>query len=186
LIGPQTASPAREEEDSAASSVFLIQAVRIFWDKSARSGLFGGMERSRQRRIVLDFNPEYRASIPAISSGLEVRSRWSREWDSGRNSASAMAPSGWRLVSERNRRLREVLTVKAVRRAAIYISAKFMEANLGLTPSRLGPQHGLLLRSRVSRVELYFKASPRAANPAGSMRLSLRLRTFKVRFRLST
>lgn len=51
----------------------------MLWLSSAKSGLLGGMEMSRHRRIVLDLRPEERASIPATSSGLEVRSRWRSE-----------------------------------------------------------------------------------------------------------
>jgi hypothetical protein len=55
-----------------------------------------------------------------------------------------------------------------------------------LTPSRLGPQHGLELISRVSSDELYFNASAKAANPDGSIRLSLKLSTLSVLFRFKT
>ena len=54
-----------------------------------------------------------------------------------------------------------------------------------LTPSKPAAQ-GFRLRSSVSRQELYLRDSAIEANPAESSLFSLRFRTFKVRFRLST
>ena len=67
---------------------------------------------------VLDFRPTDKARIPAVSiKGLDVRSRWSRDLVSGRNSASEMAPSVVRPVSDRKRRFKEALTVNVLRSA---------------------------------------------------------------------
>lgn len=51
---------------------------------------------------------------PAMSRLLTVRSRCKSDVDSGRNSAKAMAPADVKDVDERNRRLRALLSVKAV------------------------------------------------------------------------
>jgi hypothetical protein len=53
---------------------------------------------------------------PAKSSGFIVRSRWSNDTDSGRNSAKAIAPDDIRPVDDKNNRFSAVLRVKAVRR----------------------------------------------------------------------
>ena len=80
--------------------------------------------------------------------------------DSGRNSANAMAPAEVREVEDRKRRLSAVFKVNAVRRDCIYgkrISRSLQEARRSEpTPSNVGPEQGFLLRSRVSRHELYF------------------------------
>ena len=81
----------------------------------------GGMERSRHRIRLFDLRPTDKARIPAVStSGLAVRSRWSRDFVSGKNSAREMAPSVVRPVSDRKRRFNEVLTVNVVRKAETY------------------------------------------------------------------
>lgn len=79
---------------------------------------------SRHRMRWLFFRPEERARIPATSRGFDVRSRCSRDLDSGKNSASAMAPFDVRPVSERKSRLSDVLTVNAVRSADTCASVK--------------------------------------------------------------
>ena len=63
----------------------------------------------------LAFKPELRAIRPAISNEFIVKSRWSNDVDSGRNSANAMAPAEFIEVDDRKRRLRAVLSVNAVR-----------------------------------------------------------------------
>jgi len=62
------------------------------------------------------FNPELSAITPAMSMLFVVRSRCSKEVDSGRNSAKAMAPADVMDVDDRNSRFRAVFKVKAVRR----------------------------------------------------------------------
>lgn len=64
--------------------------------------------------------PELRAMTPAISKLLSVRSRCKRDVDSGRNSASAIAPAAVREVDERKSRFRAVFNVNAVRNDWIY------------------------------------------------------------------
>ena len=56
------------------------------------------------------------AITPARSRLFMVRSRWSSDVDSGRNSANAIAPVDERFVEDRNSRLSALLSVKAVRR----------------------------------------------------------------------
>src|SRR5882762_1892233 len=80
----------------------------------ANSSSPGGISRSRQRIVWFALSPELSAMTPAMSRLLTVRSRWSKEVDSGRNSARAIAPAEVRWVEERNNRLRAVLRVKAV------------------------------------------------------------------------
>ena len=46
---------------------------------------------------------------------FNVRSKCSRDVDSGRNSAKAMAPVELRLVDDKNKRFRALFSVKAVR-----------------------------------------------------------------------
>ena len=115
-----------------------------------------------------------------------MRSRWRSDLLSGMNSAREMAPSVVSPVSERKSRLSEWLTVKAILRADTWHQQTSYDLDALLTPSELGPQQGLELMSRVSRVELYLSASASSTSPAPSMRLSLRLRTFSVRLRFST
>jgi len=52
---------------------------------------------------------------PAMSRSFIVRSRWSSEVDSGRNSASAIAPAEVIEVDDKNSRFRAVFRVNAVR-----------------------------------------------------------------------
>lgn len=81
---------------------------------------------------VLDLSPTDNARIPAVSiDGLAVRSRCSNDFVSGRNSARDMAPSVVRPVSARKRRLSEVLSVNAVRRAATYTSVSGKSDDVG-------------------------------------------------------
>ena len=62
-----------------------------------------------------------RARTPAISmSKLPVRSRWMSEVASGRNSASAIAPSEERSVLLRKTRFRFELIVMAARKVVIW------------------------------------------------------------------
>lgn len=58
--------------------------------------------------------PELSAITPAMSRSLLVRSRWRREVDSGRNSASAIAPAEVMDVDDRNKRFKAVFRVNAV------------------------------------------------------------------------
>lgn len=61
----------------------------------------------------------FSAHTPARSNSFLVKSRCNNERDSGRNSASAMAPGEVRPVEERKSRLREELSVNAVRSEVI-------------------------------------------------------------------
>lgn len=74
------------------------------------------MFRSKHLITWFDFNPELSAITPAKSSWFIVRSRWSNDVDSGRNSARAIAPAEVIEVEERKSRLRAVFSVKAVRK----------------------------------------------------------------------
>jgi hypothetical protein len=74
------------------------------------------MLRSKQRITWLPLKPELSAMTPAKSSGFIVRSRWSNDTDSGRNSAKAIAPDDIRPFDDKNNRFSAVLRVKAVRR----------------------------------------------------------------------
>lgn len=130
--------------------------------------------------------------------------------DSGRNSASAIAPAEVRCVDERKSLLREVLSVNAVRRDWICkdragkLEGQEKERQRR-TPSRLGPEHGFLLISSVSKQELYFcrcksvnttptpeprdqltRASAIATKHATSNLFSLKFNNLSVRLRLST
>lgn len=93
---------------------------KISCDSLAKSGSFGGMLRSRHRRVLFIFIDTESARTPAISmSKLPVRSRWMRLLASGRNSARAIAPSDERSVEFRKTRLRFELMVMAARRVVI-------------------------------------------------------------------
>ena len=78
------------------------------------------MFKSRHRITWLDLRPSLRAITPAISKLLIVRSKCSKDDDSGRNSASAIAPADVSEVEERNNRLSEVFKVNAVLRDCIF------------------------------------------------------------------
>ena len=131
MIGSQSASTLRVAAASCvplaglaaaatAASVLRIHVCRIAWLASAMSGSLGLTVTSRHLRTVLLRRPDERAIAPARSTALSVRSRWSSERVSGRHSAIEMAPSAVRPVSDRKSRLRDVLVVRAVRRAWIY------------------------------------------------------------------
>lgn len=64
----------------------------------------------------LALSPELSAITPAMSKLFIVRSRWSSDVDSGRNSARAMAPVDVKPVEDMNKRLRALFNVNAVRR----------------------------------------------------------------------
>lgn len=67
---------------------------KISWLSLAKSGSFGGMLRSKQRNDLFIRKLTARAMTPAMSiSKFSVRSRWSKERASGRNSAMAIAPA---------------------------------------------------------------------------------------------
>lgn len=87
----------------------------------------GGIFRSKHLMMWLLFSPELRAITPARSSALFVRSRCRSDVDSGRNSASAIAPAELRCVEERKRRLRELLSVNAVLRDWIYCPDEYQK-----------------------------------------------------------
>jgi hypothetical protein len=74
------------------------------------------MFRSKQRITWFALKPELSAITPARSSVFIVRSRWSNDTDSGRNSAKAIAPADAMPVDDKNSRFNAVLRVKAVRR----------------------------------------------------------------------
>lgn len=74
------------------------------------------MFRSRQRITWFAFKPELRAITPARSRVFIVKSRWSNDTDSGRNSAKAMAPADTRPVEDKNNRFSAVFKVNAVRK----------------------------------------------------------------------
>ena len=76
---------------------------------------------SRHRITWLAFSPELKAITPAMSKLFMVRSRWSRDVDSGRNSAKAMAPADVIEVDDKKRRFSAVLRVNAVLRDWIYV-----------------------------------------------------------------
>ena len=82
----------------------------------ANSSSPGGMFRSKHRMMWFAFNPELSAITPAMSMLFMVRSRCSKEVDSGRNSAKAMAPADVMDVDDKKSRFRAVFRVKAVRR----------------------------------------------------------------------
>src|SRR6266446_7722033 len=81
----------------------------------ASSSSPGGIFRSMQRMTWLALRLELSAMTPAISSTFIVRSRWSNDVDSGRHSASAMAPAEGIEVDDKNNRFRAVVRVNAVR-----------------------------------------------------------------------
>jgi len=74
------------------------------------------MLRSMQRITWFAFRPELRAMTPAKSNVFIVKSRWSNDTDSGRNSANAMAPADTRPVDDKKSRFNAVLRVNAVRK----------------------------------------------------------------------
>jgi hypothetical protein len=117
------------------------------------------MFRSRHRITKFALRPPLRAMTPAKSKLFCVRSRCSKELDSGKNSARAMAPAEDNCVEDKNNRLRALLRVKAVRSDCIWsiFSNLYLHGHgFGLTPSKPGPQQGFLLMSSVSSEVLYF------------------------------
>jgi hypothetical protein len=110
--------------------------------------------------VDFTFRPLLRAMTPAMSNEFCVKSKWRRLVDSGRNSASMMAPSAVREVADKNSRLSAVFSVKAVLSDVIYPRVLVLKPQLnqlnGNTPSTPGPQQGFRLMSSVSSDVLYF------------------------------
>jgi len=174
-----------------------------------------GIFRSRQRMTWFTLRPELSAMMPAISRSFVVRSRWGKDVDLERNSVSAIAPAEVIEVDDKNSRFRAVFSVNAVQSDWIWDDViswfecwgkrRSIWENKACTPSKLGPEHGFLFRSSITRLELYFwnqdemtplhesvcvgkltNASAMMTRHRTSSLFSLRFETFRVRFCFNT